>query len=294
VTKGKLPPPTEPFTDPATGKISEVWYRWLSQVSTQYGQAREVLTEARTYYVRTDGNDSNSGRSDDAGGAFLTWGAATDAVTLLDTNGYGVTISAGDEGAAKTFTENVFTPTPVGSGVIYFTAAVPNTIITSTSGDTIRAGGWHKIQFNNLKITSSAGTGILVCEGAFVEIKSGMNFGTCAVYHIRVHDTRALVYCISTSIEISGGAQYHVSCEANGNYYLEVATVTLTDTPAFSGAFVGAHGGGYIQSLSCTFTGAATGTRYIVSSNAVIGTDTGANHFPGNSPGISLTGGQYA
>ena len=59
------------------------------------GVPREVLTANRTYYVRTDGSDSNDGLANTAGGAFLTIQKAINIVSALDIGTYTVTMQVG-------------------------------------------------------------------------------------------------------------------------------------------------------------------------------------------------------
>jgi hypothetical protein len=72
-------------------------------------------------------------------------------------------------------------------------------------------------------------------------------------------------------------------------------TVTITNNPAWGGAFVYALELGMVASSGTTFTDACTGSRYNCTLNATINTfGGGANYFPGNAAWSSATGGQYA
>ena len=93
---------------------------------------------------------------------------------------------------------------------------------------------------------------------------------------------------------ISGNAAVHWLAAQSGEILVAGATVTLSGTPAFSSAFASANGLGDIVCPAITFSGSATGQRYIVASNAVVNTNgAGASYLPGNAAGSSSTGGQY-
>ena len=70
---------------------------FVTLVALQGNSIREKLTAARTYYVRTDGSDSNNGLANTSGGAFLTIQKAVDvAAYSLDCSGYAITVQVGD------------------------------------------------------------------------------------------------------------------------------------------------------------------------------------------------------
>jgi DNA-binding beta-propeller fold protein YncE len=78
------------------------------------GPGREILSVNRTYYVRIDGSDSNTGLSDTSGGAFLTITKALSAVSMIDFGGFVVTIQIGD----GTYTASLTVPVTVGQAVV--------------------------------------------------------------------------------------------------------------------------------------------------------------------------------
>lgn len=98
---------------------------------------REKLTANRTYYVRTDGSDSNTGLADSSGGAFLTWGAAITKCKTLDLAGYTVTIQDGS-GGTHSYTELVTVTDIIGGNLVLQGAAM--TLQETATSATVAAG----------------------------------------------------------------------------------------------------------------------------------------------------------
>jgi len=256
---------------------------------------REVLTANRTYYVRTDGSNSNNGLANTSGGAFATTQKAWDTIVTLDLNGFTVTIKLGNTG---TFTGGLnATVPPVGGNVIIEgdTATPANTLVSVTSADAIALNCVAQLTVQYFEVrTATAGNSIVSgIAGAKVTIGAGMRFGACAGYQLYALNGGNIGG--SSNYTISGGAICHILATLAGTIILSSLTVTVSGTPAFSSGFVYATLLAAISAYSITFSGSATGQRYNASQNSVINTyGGGASYFPGNSAGATSTGGQYA
>ncbi|HET6391010.1 DUF2793 domain-containing protein [Hyphomicrobium sp.] len=269
--------------DRSTGKVS----------FPQSGGPREVLTANRTYYVRPDGTDTNSGLANSSGGAFLTLQKAWNNLRALDLNGFVVTIQIAD----GTYTAGLSTGTPgvgIGNGNVVFLGNVttPSNVLISASGPcfSVRAGA--DISLAGLKMTSSGSACVEASINCVVRVTAPIEFGSAAASHILLQNNA--VFNVGANYTISGGAQAHVTLDTGGKYTASGRALTITEAPAFSSAFISALRTGVAVAAGMTFTGSATGARYSVSSNAVIDTGGGgANYLPGNSAGSSATGGQY-
>lgn len=250
---------------------------------------REKLTAARTYYVRSDGSDSNDGLSNTAGGAFLTVQKAVTVVSGLDNGGYDVTIQLAD----ATYAESVALKTLVGSGsaIIQGNAATPANVVCKDFSGTYIVGNWT---IKDLVLTNGSAATRLAASGRGCVISfSGVTFGgTTTAYHIAATDG-AVAKAIG-NYSISAGSTIHAYAANTGSVEIRSKTVTITGTPAFSTAFA------YCQILGQqlldgnTFSGSATGPRYSAISNGVLYTaGGGSTYLPGNSAGSTATGGQY-
>lgn len=257
--------------------------------------SREILSANRTYYVRTDGSDSNTGLVDSAGGAFLTIQKAIDTVAALDLSTFDVTIQVG----AGTYTATNALKTLIGAGevTILGDATTPgNVIISTTSADCFSAsniaGRW---KLNGLKLTTTTGGLSINVQGPTVSLDFlNIEFGAAPGGHISA--AFGAYIAIQGNYSITGNAPRHISATNLAVVAARASlTCTLTGTPAFSVVFANAARLGNIEANIITYAGSATGTRYAVIGNAAINTGGGgANFFPGNAAGSTTPDGEYA
>lgn len=257
---------------------------------------RELLSAARTYYVRTDGSDSNTGLSNTAGGAFLTIQKAIDVASALDNGGWDITIQVAD----GTYSGSIALKSYVGSGLLILrgNSSSPANVLISTSTNSILAqsviGKWSLEYF---KVQTSTGS-LIVAQGGVTSLYiTGLHFGAAGpggnpqVFA----DGAQITFVQSAPCTIAGGGGFNVYAINSGVIECSGMSITLTGTPAFTGAFAYTTRTGVIRMAGNTFNGASTGARYTATMNGVIDVSgAGASYLPGNAAGSTATGGQYA
>jgi hypothetical protein len=254
---------------------------------------REPLSANRTYYVRTDGSDSNTGLVDSAVGAFLTVNAAINATAALDCKTFNVTIQIRD----GTYTTPIVLKRVLGSGTftIQGNSSTPaNVLISTTSADAVAgdsAGSWI---IKDMKLqTATSGYAISVNRATVVDY-GNIDFGAVASGWDHIASSMGAYVQANSNYAITGAANRHWNAN-NGTILCGGRTITITGTPAFSVAFAASTHGSLVQVWSNTYSGSATGVRYSATLNGVIQTfGGGASALPGNSAGTTATGGQYA
>ena len=258
----------------------------------------EKLTADRTYYVDGSlGSDSNDGLSSGAG-AFATIQKALDVISEINPATYQVTIDVAD----GTYTENVHCAWPqVGSSekwvkVVGDSVTPSNVVIDgSTTGASIKAGSGCKVEFDGFKVTNNIATDptIFTHHAGTLLVLKNMEYGSSASYHMAAGSGSTIL--IDADYSITGGAVSHLVADTGLIHSHPGLTATITGTPNFSGAFAFSTNGGTINfDTPLTFSGAATGTRYIVEKLSLITTNnSGATYFPGNADGNAKDGGLY-
>lgn len=269
---------------------------FLTVPATQAAWPRERLTAARTYYVRTDGSDSNTGLANTAGGAFLTIQKAVDVVChTLDTQSSDVTIQLAD----GTYTAGALYRSRVGHGTVFIqgNAATPSNVLVSVTSANcfsmdVPVSGSFIVRDLKLQ-TTTAGSALLATGAGAVISYSNVVFGACVTAHTYA-DNYGRIQCVG-NYSITAGAQMHHQASGCGVINCTGRTVTITGTPAFSVAFAWLDSLGAATLYSNTYTGAATGTRYTVTRNSSIHVNGAATtYLPGNAAGTTATGGQYS
>lgn len=261
-------------------------------------QFREVLTGARTYFVRTDGSNSNDCLSNTAGGACLTIQGAIDKAVTIDGSGFNVTIQVAD----GTYTGNINLKPIPGANVISLvgnTGTPANVLLDFSTTTGILCGGATSLlryTINGFKLQHNTSGHNLIIAGSGCSLAiSNINFGATvgAGNHMLLNFQGSIV--ISTNYTISGNTNAHAVITQGSILQTAGITVTLTGTPAWGTAFVVSTTAAVGIMNGNTYSGAATGARCSITSNSVIDAGgAGATYFPGNSGcAAPATGGQY-
>lgn len=255
---------------------------------------REILTADRTYYVRTDGSDTNTGLANTAGGAFLTPQKAIDTVAQIDMAGFTSYIQLPN----TTYTGALTLKSLVGgSCVIIGDETTPSNVLFSVTGNTVftanaTTGVWH---IRGVKMqTTTFGNCFTVNTNAALSFQN-VDFGAAANFHMHVYS--GAMVTATGPFTISGGASYHALLQAASVYNYFGQAVTLSGTPAFT-AFVAVQQAGVLVAGGASYSGSATGARYDITSGGIIDVaGGGTSALPGNAAGSGGTasgGGFYA
>ncbi|MCK1281359.1 hypothetical protein IVB46_39690 [Bradyrhizobium sp. 61] len=261
---------------------------------------RDMLTAARTYYVRPDGNNANNGLADTAGGAFLTIQKAIDVIASLDLSIYQVTVIVRPAGGGNLSFGNqlknyvgALAPIIVGDETTPSNVAVDGNGSSVFISDNVRP--WH-IRGMRIRATS-AGSGLDATNGGIIYFQK-IDFQTFNQGYAHMRASGAAIIAATGNYTISGDAGFHLLSVNNGymaNYL--AGTVPLTGTLNFSQGFALTNQGGVLYTSGMTFNPAGatvTGPRYGATSNGVIATGGGgANYFPGSIAGSVSAGGIY-
>ena len=266
--------------------------------STRIGDSRVRLTGPTTYYIRTDGNDSNDGSADTPSSAFASIQRAVILILqAIDTAGYDVTIKLAD-GTYTSGGAYIYTST-YGGGAIYIVGntTTPSNVVISTQYDAI---------------TTTRNTGIVIVTGVKIQTTAGnclvaSNFSNLifqnVVFGSAPGNSHVYSLCHSNiwgteNYTISGGAGIHVNSAYRSTVNIASGkTITLTGTPSFTTRFLHLQDHAYANFHTTTFSGTATGQRYMLYRNSGVLTGLGngnVNYFPGSSAGANLYGSQYA
>jgi len=272
------------------------------------GGGRTILAADTTYYVRTDGNDANTGLTDSAGGAFLTIQKAVDVVAYtLDTAGYQVTIQIKDGSYAagailKPFVGSLI-PIIQGNAVTPANVHV-NIVAASTSaficgrlqgGAPFNIPGDKPAQWilKNFKITCTQISLWLNGVGNVI-YHSGLDFGVATLAHINCA-SGAIIYAMG-NYNISGTTSNHITASQGGRVHHATLTVTFTANMVVN-QFILLGSGSYAMMPGQTYTlggFTVTGQRYNAAQLSLIsGTGAGAAYFPGSTGGAVATGALY-
>jgi hypothetical protein len=246
---------------------------------------REVLAAEKTLNVG-------------AAQTYTTGQAAVDYALTIETQGYDVILQLADASLSGAIEVNG----PLkGGGRLYIrgdTSTPGNRILTNaTNTDTLHVRDGAFVYVEGIKFTATGGTSancLRTSFGGTITVNADCTFGTTTGYHL-VNGAGGTIFLLS-SYSIDGDALGHwLLSTATGLSIQGGITITLTGTPAWTNEFVQLRVGASCRCWTVTFSGSATGRRFLIEPGAILdtnGTDPNT-YFPGDTPGVIEYNGVY-
>lgn len=250
--------------------------------------ARKVLTENLNLYVRTDGNDNNSGLANTAAGAFRTIQKAVYvACGLYDagTNPWQLNVNVSD----GSYGETVSVPDPIGLGTLRIIGNV--TTPTNVTLSQFRILGVRKqIYLSGFNPTATSGV-ICYVQGAKCQIgRMHFSTGVCLA-----PATYGVIDCNYSTLTLDSAVTGIVSTSTGGTVLFFGANITVNGNVWGAASAFYLTGQSYVWLQSVIWTGTATGKRYAVGAFAYINVaGAGTSAIPGDVAGTVDPLGKYA
>ncbi|WP_371223644.1 DUF2793 domain-containing protein [Roseovarius sp. 2305UL8-3] len=263
--------------DADTGKVS----------FPQNGSSREQLSADRTYFVRMDGSDSNTGLSNSAGDAFRSLQHAINRLLSLDCGTYDVTVQV----APGDYSENVSVSGQIlGSGTYKIVGdttdpkQVKTQKIICTQGASLSIEGFELTAANGLTVQSDAKVDVgdlhfsgpgsaLSLQQAFINANyANLSFGP-AVTTIATMYNYAYLSGFGATFTLETGIDWG----ASGAFFMQGFCLAWLQSSQFNGD-----------------TGSAIGRRYSLSLSSALNTaNAGVTFIPGSVAGTTLHNSTY-
>ncbi len=287
--------------DPTAAAAGEVLPSHWNATHVVTGIPTTLLADTN-YHVATTGSDTTGDGS--VGAPWKTLQKAFDVVVTYFLGGFSANIHIAD----GTYLGVVMDTSNL-SGSINFlgnASLVGNVIIqpnfASPAGVCFGLGYAHDAGlYVGIQDLTMSGSGVetglqAVGTAAIVNLLGNIAFTNLAVCILSSHDSST--YLNTQTLTLSGNATTAFSITDGSSLIALGPSLTVSGTPAYSNAFMQIDNNSiFANSLNMTFSGAATGRKFIVGSGGVIVTGApltnNINFFPGSIAGLVDPGGQY-
>ncbi len=257
------------------------------QFATVVGSGgRGLLSADRTYYVRTDGNDSNDGLTDSNGGAFLTIQKAINVCSGLDLNNFNLNIKIADGNYLGQGTIQL--KAPIGGGTFKIEGNLTNNNNVSIKSIQVTAlNPLCKIILDGITLDNNTNNNTDFKASCCLHLESstiylgkvafkGYLFLCWMISGAKLNTESAVLTQLNNATSSGISAFFLVQGQSTLN--IPNSSIVFSGSPANSLGIFYAESLSFINLNAATLSGSKTGTEYIVAtgSNATIRQPNGA------------------